>query len=47
MFKSYLKQDSVAPHPHNIILFEIDFKVKLPLLRILHFLKMYYFFIIV
>ena len=34
MFKSYLKLDNVAPpHPHcNIILFELDFDVKFPLL---------------
>ena len=38
--KSYLKQDNVAtPHPHNIILFELDFDVKFPLLRLLKFLS--------
>ena len=40
--KYYLKQDNVAPPPsppHNIILFELDFEVKFPLLRILQFLS--------
>ena len=35
--KSYLKQDNVTPH--NIILFELDFDVKFPLLRLLLFLS--------
>ena len=40
MLKSYLKQDNVGPPPpHNIILFELDFNVKFPLLRILQFLS--------
>ena len=31
----YLKQDNVAlPPPHNFILFELDFEVKFPLLRL-------------
>ena len=34
--KSYLKQYKVAPTPqHNIILFELDFDLKFPLLRLL------------
>ena len=38
--KSYLKQDPIMlPPPHNIILFEKDFKLKLPLLRLLQFLS--------
>ena len=40
--KSYLlKQDNVAPHPppYNFILFELDFDVKFPLLRLLLFLS--------
>ena len=37
MLKSYLKQDNVGP-PHNIIIFELDFNVKLSLLRLLYFL---------
>ena len=28
-----------SPPPHDIILFELDFKVKLPLLRLLQFLS--------
>ena len=39
--KSYLKQDHVAPQrgpPHNFILFQLDFDVKFPLLRLLLFL---------
>ena len=36
--KSYLKQDHVAP-PHKIILFQLDFNVKFPLLRLLQFLS--------
>ena len=37
---SYLKQDNVAPQPpHNFILFELDFDVKFPLLRLLLFLS--------
>ena len=35
--KSYLKQDNVAPH--NFTLFELDFDVKFPLLRLLLFLN--------
>ena len=38
MLKSYLKQDNVAPNP-NFILFELDFDVKFPLLRLLLFLS--------
>ena len=34
---SYLKQDNVVPH--NIILLELDFNVKFPLLRLLQFLS--------
>ena len=35
----YSKQDNVAPHPtHNIILFQLDFNVKFPLLCLLHFI---------
>ena len=39
--KSYLKQDNVAPHPHTTLyyIFELDFDVKFPLLRILLFLN--------
>ena len=37
MLKSYLKQDDIAPH--NFILFELDFDVKFPLLRLLLFLS--------
>ena len=38
--KSYSKQDNVAPFPpHNIILFEIDFNVKFPSLRLFQFLS--------
>ena len=37
MLESYLKQDCVAPH--NIILFELDYNVKFPLLRLLQFLS--------
>ena len=34
--KSYLKQNKVASPPqHNIILFELDFNVRFPLLRLL------------
>ena len=33
--KSYLKQDNIAPTQHY--LFELDFKVKYPLLRLLQF----------
>ena len=37
--KSYLKQDDVAPYPNtNFILFQLDFNVKFPLLRLLQFL---------
>ena len=36
MLKSYLKQDNIAPH---FILFELDFNVKFPLLRLLIFLS--------
>ena len=39
---SYLKQGNVAPGPpppHNCFLFEFDFDVKFPLLRLLHFLS--------
>ena len=36
--KSYLKQDNIAPPPHNIILFQLDFNVKFPLLRLLQVL---------
>ena len=39
MFISYFKHDNVAPPPHNIILFELDFNVKFPLLRLLQFLR--------
>ena len=39
MLKSYLKQDNIAPHSHNIILFELDFTLKFPLLRLLQFLN--------
>ena len=40
MLKSYLKQDNVASqHPHNIILFELDLKVKFPLYCLLQFLS--------
>ena len=39
---SYLKQDNVAnkcpPPQHNIILFELDLKVKFSLLHLLYFL---------
>ena len=40
--KSYLKQDNIAhgpPPTHNFNLFELDFNVKFPLLRLLHFLS--------
>ena len=38
--KSYLKQVNVAPEPpHNFILFELDFDLKFPLLRLLLFLS--------
>ena len=46
MLKSYLKQDNVASRAqpqHNIILFDLDFNVKFLLLRLLQFLKKYYF----
>ena len=36
MLKSYLKQDTVAPT--QLILFELDFDIKFPLLRLLLFL---------
>jgi hypothetical protein len=36
---SYLKQDNVAPHPHTIFLFELDFDLKFPLLSLLLFLS--------
>ena len=41
MLKSYLKQDNVAlpPPPHIIILFELDFNEKFPLLRLLQCLS--------
>ena len=39
MLKFYLKQDNVAPSPHNIILFELDFNAKLSLLHLLQFLS--------
>ena len=39
MLKSYLKQDNVTPRPNNLILFEFDFDVKFPLLRLLLFLS--------
>ena len=37
--KSYLIQDNVASIPHNIILFELDFDLKFPLLHLLQFLS--------
>ena len=37
--KSYLKQDNVARPAHNFILVELNFNVKFPLLRPLHFLS--------
>ena len=41
MLKSYSKQDNIAPHPHTtlIILFELDFNVRFPLLHLLRDLK--------
>ena len=36
--ESYSKQDNVAP-PHKIILFELDFNIKFPLLRLLQFVS--------
>ena len=41
MLKSYLKQDDIAsqPGPHNIILFELNFNTKFPLLCPLKFLS--------
>ena len=41
MLKYYSKQDNVASHvpPHNFILFELDFDIKFPLLRLLLFLS--------
>ena len=29
----------LPPNPHNIILFEVDFNIKFPLLRLLQFLS--------
>ena len=40
--KTYSKQDNVTPQgppPHNIILFDLDFDVKFPLLCLLQFLR--------
>ena len=40
MFKSYFKQDNVAPSPLNkLFLFELDFNIKFTLLRLLLFLS--------
>ena len=45
MLKSHLKQDydnfapQDPPPPQNIILFELNFNVKCPLLRLLHLLS--------
>ena len=34
-----LKRSNLTPPPHNIILFELDFSIKFPLLRLLQFLS--------
>jgi hypothetical protein len=39
MSKFHLKKDNVAPTPQTIILFEIDYNIKFPLLRLLQFIS--------
>ena len=39
MLKSYFKQDNFPPPPYNIILFELDFNIKFPSLRLLQYLR--------